>query len=108
MVASYTTYKDGLKMLKIVTLDNRRKNLCLAFAKKCLRNDKVRDMFPKKKSNDMLNLRKRKKYEVLKANTNRYKKSAVPYMLSVLFLRCPYHYSKLGGRLVSTQVFSLV
>ena len=33
MGASYTTYKDGLKMLKIVTLDNRRKNLCLAFAK---------------------------------------------------------------------------
>ena len=71
-------------MLKIDTLDTRRKNLCLAFAKKCLRNDKVKDMFPKKKFNHVMNLRKRKKYEVFKANTNRYKKSAVPYMRNLL------------------------
>ena len=31
-----------------------------------------------------MNLRKRKKYEVFKANTNRYKKSAVPYMRNLL------------------------
>ena len=44
----YTTYKDGLKKLNIPRLDERRDILCLRFAKKCLKNKKVKNMFPKK------------------------------------------------------------
>ena len=45
------SYKNGLKKLKIDSLEERRKKLCLSFAKKCLKNDKVKYMFPIKKKN---------------------------------------------------------
>ena len=38
----YTTYKDGLKFLKI-------DELCLSFAKECVKHEKVKDMFPLRK-----------------------------------------------------------
>ena len=41
----YSNYEDGLKMLKIDTLDTRRNELCLRVAKNCLKNDKVKTMF---------------------------------------------------------------
>ena len=37
-------------MLKIDTLEKRREKLCLSFAKKCLNNEKVKDMFPLNKT----------------------------------------------------------
>ena len=33
-------------MMKIQSLDDRRRTLCLKFAKNCLRNEKVKNMFP--------------------------------------------------------------
>ena len=39
----YTTYKDGLKLLKIDDLETRRKKLCLSFAKKCVKHEKVKE-----------------------------------------------------------------
>ena len=41
----YTNYKDGLKNLKLQTLEKRRDILCIRFAKNCLKSDKVKDMF---------------------------------------------------------------
>ena len=43
----YTSYSDALKILKIEPLKDRRKLLCLKFAKNCLKVDKLRKMFPK-------------------------------------------------------------
>ena len=37
MGSQYTTYKEGLEILKIQNLDERRENLCLGFAKKCFK-----------------------------------------------------------------------
>ena len=45
----YTTYKEGLRKLKIETLDQRREQLCLKFAQNCLKNVRVNNFFPKKK-----------------------------------------------------------
>ena len=42
----YSTYKEGLKILKINILKLRREKLCLSFAKKCIKNEKVKNMFP--------------------------------------------------------------
>ena len=76
----YTTYKEGLKILKMQTLNDRREALCLSFAKKCLRNEKVKSMFPIRKIKHKMEKRNIEKFQNLKANTKRYEKSAVPYM----------------------------
>ena len=80
MGPNYTTYKEGLKYLKIQTLDDRREALCLSFAKKCLKNEKVKGMFPLKQSKHDMKLRITNKFKTKRANTKRYANSAVPYM----------------------------
>ena len=78
----YEGYKKALKLLRLENLKTRREKLCLDFAKKCLRNSKVKSMFPvneRKRS-----LRNQNKYLVNFASTERYKKSAIPYMQNLL------------------------
>ena len=70
---SSITYQEGLKKLNIEKLDNRREKLCLNFAKKCLTNEKVKHMFPKKISKHLMKKRNIKKYKVNFARTKRYK-----------------------------------
>jgi hypothetical protein len=56
------------------TLENRRKELCLSFATKCTKNDKMKHMFPlNEKSHDM-NMRSDEKYKVQFANTEKARK----------------------------------
>ena len=45
--SSYQTYQNALKILDLQTLKNRKENLCLQFAKKCLKNKKMKNLFPK-------------------------------------------------------------
>ena len=80
----FQNYKKGLKRLKIETLDERRNKLCLSFAKKCLRNDKVKSLFPLNQPKHKMKKRKTKKYEVFKSRTERHKRSALPYMRNLL------------------------
>ena len=46
MGKSSRTYKNGLKFLKLDTLEKRRELLCLRFAKKCVKTEKVNNLFP--------------------------------------------------------------
>ena len=73
---------DICKLLKLEKLKDRRENLCLNFAKKCLRNQKVKSIFPL--NNNKRSLRNQNKYLGKFATTERYKKSAVPYMQNLL------------------------
>ena len=57
----YTTYKDGLKDLKIETLEKRREFLCLKFAKNCIKSEKVKDLFQPHTSKHKMKKRKQKK-----------------------------------------------
>ena len=84
MGSKFTTYKESLKKLKIQSLDDRRQSLCLGFAKKCLKNEKVKDMFPIKKSKHQMEIRKTNKFKTVKANTKRFNNSAIPYMRRLL------------------------
>ena len=84
MGSKFTTYKESLKKLKIQSLDDRRESLCLGFAKKGLKNEKVKNMFPIKKSKHQMELRKTNKFKTVKANTKRFKNSAIPYMRRLL------------------------
>jgi hypothetical protein len=43
----YKGYQNGLALLDIEDLESRRKSLCLEFAKKCVKNQKMCHMFPK-------------------------------------------------------------
>ena len=80
----YSNYEDGLKMLRIDNLDIRRKELCLRFAKNCLKNDKVKTMFEKNPSKHRMKKRKTKKFKICRAKTKRYQKSSIPYMVGLL------------------------
>ena len=81
---NYSTYKKGLQKLKMETLIKRRESICLKFAKKCLTNEKVKDIFQKNDSKHKMMKRKRRKFRTKKIKTDRYKKSAVPYMTDLL------------------------
>ena len=65
-------------------LYDRRDELCLSFARKCTKstNTQVRSMFPL--NDNESNTRHREEYSVEMAHTERYKKSAVPYMQRLL------------------------
>ena len=77
-------YKKGLAQLGLQTLEYRRKQFCLDFAKKCVKSDKLKHMFPKNvKSHEMIT-RSEELYNVQHANTERLKKSSIIYMQNLL------------------------
>ena len=80
----YSTYKKALKDLRIDSLEKRREKLCLSFAKKCLKNQKMKELFPLNKSKHTMKTRKGVKYHVNKAKSERYKKSPLVYMQNLL------------------------
>ena len=84
MAKNYSTYKNGLKVLKIDTLEKRREVLSLRFAENCLKNEKVKSMFPLNDKKHAMKIRKPRKYKTYKQNTKRLKKSALPYMRKLL------------------------
>ena len=62
------------------TLEDRREFLSLKFAKKCLVNEKMKNMFPLNEKRHQMNTRKGEKYRVQYSNTDRLQKSAIPYI----------------------------
>ena len=61
------------------SLDQRRKDLCLKFAKSCLKNYKVKKFFPLNNINEK-NTRNHETFKVNFAHRKRYEKSTIPYM----------------------------
>ena len=51
---------------------------------RCLQNEKVQNIFPINTSTYGMKTRKKNKYAVNQIRTERYKKSAIPYMLELL------------------------
>ena len=84
MKNNYKGYKNGLKTLRIQTLEKRREMLCLKFAKNCLKDEKLKKFFPVKKSEHKMKKRKTMKFKTNKTRTERYRKSAIPYMQRLL------------------------
>ena len=66
------------------TLEDRREILSLKFAKKCLENEKMKNMFPLNEKSHQMNTRKGEKYRVQYSNTERLKNSAITYMQNLL------------------------
>ena len=80
----YTSYKAGLKTLRLENLNDRRERLCLSFARKSIQNEKARKLFPKNITKHNMKKRKTKKFKPRVTNTKRYQKSAIPHMINLL------------------------
>ena len=80
----YHNYEDALKTVKLDTLEKRREILCLKFAKNCLKNEKMKKLFPLEKHGHQMKKRSQAIFKVNKARTSRYKDSAIPYLQRLL------------------------
>ena len=80
----YQSYTDALKTLRIKSLKDRREELCLKFAKSCLKIEKFRKCFPLKKKDHSMLMRCSEKFAIEKYGSVRYKDSALPYMKRLL------------------------
>ena len=80
----YRNYAEALNIIKIDSLEERRQKICLKFAQHCLRNEKLRDMFPRNMSDHKMTKRNAEKFIVTKAITERFRRSAIPSMQRLL------------------------
>ena len=78
---NYETYSKALKLLNMDSLDLRRDKMNLSFAKKCLKIDNMKSLFPLKNTRDT---RKKSKFIVNKSKSERYKRSSIPVMQNLL------------------------
>ena len=80
----YVGYEKALKLVNLESLHDRREKLCLKFAKKCLKMERFKKLFPVRKEQHKMKKRKPEKYLVKHINTERYMKSAIPAMQRAL------------------------
>jgi hypothetical protein len=80
----YTGYKNALLKLDMLTLSERRCQLNLNFAQKCVKNKKTQNMFPLNMKKHNMDTRHPDKFKVQHANTERLKKSPIIYMQNLL------------------------
>ena len=81
---NYSGYKKGLAQLGLDSLEDRRRELCLNFAKKCLKTEKLKHMFPKNSKLHAMGTRHEEQFQVQFANTGRLQKSPLVYMQNLL------------------------
>ena len=80
----YESYSDALRELGIMRLSERRKIICLKFAKNSLKIHNFRKLFPEFKSNHLMKKRNVDKYTVSRCLGKRYAVSAVSSMQRLL------------------------
>jgi hypothetical protein len=76
---NYTSYSSALQKLQMVTLSDRRKALCLSFAKKSYKREKFKKWFCDEEGPGPV-----KQLVEVKTRTGRYKKSPLPYLTDLL------------------------
>ena len=84
MNKNHKDYESSLSELNLEKLFERRSELCLNFAKRTISNSKMNHMFPIRKETRIQKRRKTEFYIVKKTNTERLKKSSIPYMQNLL------------------------
>ena len=80
----YQGYQEALKFMKIDSLKERRVKMALSFAKKSLRQDSFSSVFPLNENVHQMKTRNPDKYVVKNGNTDRMKRSAVPFLQRLL------------------------
>ena len=86
MGKDYKNYEDALDKIGLDSLIDRRESLSLRFAKKCVEseNERCNEIFKHKQKPHTMKTRKEEYFTVKYANTERLKKSAVPYLQRLL------------------------
>ena len=80
----YTSYLNALNILELDTLKDRREHMMLRFAQKCLKNPKMKNLFPPNQSSHTMNTRDHEHFQVFHANTKRLQDSPIIYMQNLL------------------------
>ena len=93
----YNGYDEALKLLNIQSLEQRREMISLRFVKNSLKNANFAKLFPLTKANHVMNVRNQIKYHINKANTERYRRSTIPYLQrklnrDILKRKCEFKY----------------
>ena len=78
------SYQNALMKLNIQTLEQRRKELCLQFAKDSIKSGMLKDLLKENTVKNGMNMRNSEKYEVLMANRERTRESSIIYMQNLL------------------------
>ena len=81
---SYRGYKDALEKLGLMTLEERRNQMCFKFAKQSLKLDKMKKFFTRNKNSHAMDIRSSEFYKVERYQTERFGKSAIPFMIKLL------------------------
>ena len=84
LAEKYKTYKNALNILELESLEDRRKVLCLEFAKKCLNNAKMKSLLTENEKLHEMKTRNREKFTVNHAKTSRLMNSPIIYMQRLL------------------------
>jgi hypothetical protein len=83
----YSGYSNALKTLKLVTLEERRMELCLKFAHKSVKSEKYQHWFVKEDKAPKVNTRSDKPQNMFKpvhTRTDRYSDSPIPFLTRLL------------------------
>ena len=80
----YKNYENALKILNLDSLEDRRKELILKFAKSAIKSNTMNDLFAKNEILHDMKTRNRNTYKVNFANTDRLKKASVITMQNML------------------------
>ena len=83
LVRNYISYQLALERCDLLTLEKRRRKLCIEFAHSLEKSQFATKWLPKKQQTHH-NLRNRRKYTQYKCKTNRFKNSPLPYLIDLL------------------------
>ena len=81
---AYLSYENALKISKLETLEYRRENLCLTFAKKAAKHPKHCHWFVETDPDAPDTRSIKQKYQEPLCRLNRFKTSPIPYLTSLL------------------------
>ena len=81
--SSYRSYENACEELQMKTLAERRKYLCIKFAKKAS-NHPVHQAWLIRNPTDNTNRKKKPTYKPACTRTDRFRKSAIPYLTNLL------------------------
>ena len=80
----YTTYDEALNALNLQNLENRRVMLCKKFAVSCVNNVRTRKHFQLSEKTHPMKTRRQVEFNVEFANTERFRKSTIPFLQRLL------------------------
>ena len=77
-------YDDALKVLGISSLESRREELCIKFAKKAIKSQKYKHWFVEEDRTGIPTRSKKNGYKPIHHRTERFRNSPIPYLTSLL------------------------